>query len=204
MSFGILYESTLAKGPEMVVEATPPVAPEYERVHFIGHAVWNPTITPESMAARAEDIETALEQKTGYRVFVVDILVHHYPPLMTDVDFVLDVPVESPIAPLLLVAIIVALAALLAFIIWLFWTTYVEKVKIYICEQCPDYPQFDGWLDYVAHLAEKHPKKYEAIQENKAKNWWEEIPSAVKWVVGGVVVATVGSIVITLLRGRRE
>lgn len=204
MSFGILYESTLAKGPEMVVEAMPPVAAEYERVHFIGHAVWNPTITPDSMAERAKEIETGIEEKTGYRVFIVTISVTHYPPLMTDVDFVMDVPVESPIAPLLLVAIIVALAALLAFIVWLFWTTWVEKIRKYYCDQETPPTEFEGWLQYVAHLAEKHPKKYQAIQESKSKNWWEEIPSTIKWVVGGVVAVTVGGIVVALLRRRRE
>lgn len=204
MSFGILYESTLAKGPEMVVEATPPLAEEYERVHFIGHAVWNPTLTREDLLPRAEEIEEKIEQSTGYRVFLVNIAIVHYPPLMTDVDFVMDVPVESPIAPLAIVAIIVALAALLVFIVWLFWTTYIEKVRLYYCDQETPPSVFEGWLQYVAHLKEKHPAKYQAIEENRAKNWWEEIPEAVKWIVGGVVVFTVGTIVVTLLRGRRE
>jgi len=204
VSFGILYESTLAKGPEMVVEATPPVAAEYERVHFIGHAVWNPLIDVDELKARAEEIEDEIERKTGYRVFLVNIGIFHYPPLMTDVDFVMDVPIESPIAPLAIVAIIAALAALFALIVWLFWTTYIEKIRLYYCDQCPGTPSFEGWLNYVAHLAEKHPTKYEAIQENKAKNWWEEIPEAVKWVVAGVVVFTVGTVVVVLLQGRRK
>ena len=204
MSFGILYESTLAKGPEMVVEATPPLAAEYERVHFIGHAVWNPLIDVDELKARAKEIETEIEQRTGHKVFLVNIGIFHYPPLMTDVDFVMDCPVESPIAPLAIIAIIAALAALFALIVWLFWTTYIEKVKLYYCDQCPGTPSFEGWLNYVAHLAEKHPTKYAAIQENKAKNWWEEIPSTVKWVVGGVVAVSVTSVAVALIRRRRK
>jgi len=199
LTFGILYESTFATGPEMMVEATPPVAEEYERVHFIGHALWNPTLTAEQLKAQAESIQADLQSKSGYRVFLVDIAIQQHPPFTTDVDFILDVPVASPIGPLAIVAIIAALAVILAFIVWLFWTTYVEKVKEYYCDQETPPTRFDGWLAYVAHLAEFHPTKYNAIQESKTKNWWEEIPSTIKWIVGGVVGVTALTVVIALL-----
>jgi len=181
------------------------VAPEYERVHFIGHAVWNPTITKEKVMDYAAQIEADVEQKTGYAAFLVDIRIQHYPPFTTDVDIIIDVPTTKslgPIDPLTLIAIIAICAAILAWIIWLFWTSYIEKVKLYYCDQCPGTPSFEGWLNYVAHLKEKHPTKYEAIQESGSKNWWEGIPETIKWVVGGVVIVSVVGLVAALAKGK--
>jgi hypothetical protein len=206
LTYESVYEPSFAETRTITVKKVE-VAAEYERVHFIGHAVWNPSLTKEQLLEQASALETAIEQRTGYAAFLVDIQIKHFPPLMTDVDFILDVPTErklGPIEPLTLIAIIAVIAAIFAIIIWLFWTTWIEKLKLYVCDQCPDYPRFEGWLNYVAHLAEKHPTKYKAIQESKTKDWWAEIPSTIKWIVGGVVVATVGGIVIALISRRRE
>lgn len=188
----------------MWVEATPPIAPEYERVHFIGHAVYNPAIKPEELKARATEIELEIEQRTGFNVFLVNVAVKHYPPFMTDVDFVMDVPTSSPIEPLTIIAILVALGVIFAFIIWLFWTTYIDKVKIYVCDQCSDYPSFEGWLDYIAHLKVKHSAKYDAIMEAKSTDWWAQIPSMIKWAAGAAIAVTVVGLVTTVIqRGER-
>jgi len=198
VSFGILYESTLAKGPEMVVEATPPVV--YERVHFIGHAVYDATITADSMRARAKDIEDALLLKTGKKVFVVKIMVKQYSPSMTDVDFVLDVPSSSPIAGTLLVGIITGLASLLVAIVWLFWTVYSQTTKKYYCDQETPPSIFDNWSLYLAHLEEKHPAKYSAIEQAGSSNWWEG-PSLLTLLLGGAIAATAITVGVVLVRG---
>lgn len=207
MTFGILYEETFSKSPEAWVEAVErPIAPEYERCHFIGHALYNPTLTKEKLMGYAEALETDIENKTGYRAFVVDIRIQHFAPIMTDVDIIIDVPTTKslgPIEPLTLIAIVAICAAILAFIVWLFWTTYVEKIKLYYCDQETPPTAFEGWLQYVAHLKEKHPTKYSAIEESKSKAWWEEIPETVKWVIGGVVAVAAIGLVVELVRRRR-
>lgn len=188
----------------MVVEATPPIAPEYERVHFIGHAAYNPGISREQLMAMASEIELEIEQRTGFNVFLVNVAVKHYPPFMTDVDYVMDVPTSSPIAFLTIIAILVALGVIFAFIVFLFWTTWIDKLKIYVCDQCSDYPTFEGWLDYIAHLKVKHPAKYDAIMEAKSTDWWAKIPSMIKWVAGAAVAVTVVSLIATFIpRGER-
>lgn len=214
MTYGILYEETFSRSPEVWVEAKErPLAPGYERCHFIGHALWNPGLTKEQLMGYAKNLEISIEQQTGYRAFVVDIRIKQFPPFMTDVDFIIDVPTTktlgfkirkySPIAPLVLVAIIAVCAVALAFIAWLFWTTYVEKIKLYYCDQETPPTVYEGWLQYVAHLKEKHPTKYQAIQESKSTNWWEAITEAAKWIAGALIVVTVGGIITSVVRGRK-
>jgi len=187
------------------------IAPEYERAHFIGHALYNPGLTKEQLLTYAAALETDIEGKTGYKAFVVDINIKQYPPLMTDVDIIIDVPTTksfgakrfSPIDPLTLIAIIAICAAIFAFIVWLFWTTYLEKEKAYYCDQetPPSGPY--NWAQYMAHLADKHPTKYEAAKDAGAKDWWTEIPSTVKWVIGGLVSIAGIALVVELVRRRR-
>ena len=186
--------------------APPPVAPEYERAHFIGHALYNPALTRESLLGHAAALETEIENRTGYAAFLVDIKIKHYAPVMTDVDFIIDVPTEkvfSPIATITIIAIIAVCAAVFAFIVWLFWTTYIEKVKLYVCDQEEPPMMFEGWLQYVAHLKEKHPTKYDAIMEAEAKDWWRAIPELVKWIVAGAVAVTIGGVIIEVARRSR-
>jgi len=181
------------------------IAPEYERVHFVGHALWNPTLTREQLMPQASALEEEIEQDTGYAAFVRDIKIQQYPPGMTDIDYIIDIPTTKlgPIDPLTIIAIIAIIAAIFAWIIYLFWTSWIEKVKLYMCDQCTDHPTFEGWLNYLAHLKEKHPAKYEAIEENKSSNWWEGIPSTIKWVVGGVVVVSAIGLVVALVKGAK-
>jgi len=202
--FGILYESTLARGPYMAVEATPPLAELYERVHFIGHAQYDPSISEYGMKEKAEEIQADLQSRTKYAVLLKDIKVTHYPPYTTDVDFILDVPVESPIAPLAIVAIIVALGVILAFIVWLFWTTWVEKEKKYYCDQETPPSEFDGWLQYVAHLAARHPTKYNAVKESETRPWWEAIPKAAQWITYGIIAAGALTVLVALVPAAKE
>jgi len=209
LTYGILYEETFSKSAEVSVTGEElPVAPEYERVHFIGHALYNPGLSKEQLLGYAATLETEIERRTGYNAFLVDITIKHFAPVMTDVDFIIDVPTVkglgtkklSPIDPLTLIAIIAIIAAVLAFIIWLFWTTYIEKVKLYYCDQETPPTAYEGWLQYVAHLKAKHPTKYSAIEESKSKDWWTEIPETIKWVVGGAVAVAAIALVVELAR----
>ena len=181
-----------------------PLAPEYERVHFVGTALFNIGITEKLLNAHADEMMSKLEEKVGYRVFLVDIKVKPR-GLNTDVDFIMDVPYgyESGSLPVqgLPVALYIAAEILLAywkwilvgvialaFIVWLFWTTWIEKTKIYYCDICPDHPAFQGYDQYLAHLAEFHPLAYEAVAEDP---WWEQLLDLgkyVPWVVGGAIV----------------
>jgi len=184
-----------------------PLAPEYERVHFVGTALFNIGITENLLNAHADEMMSKLEEKVGYRVFLVDIKVKPR-GLNTDVDFIMDVPYgyESgslpvqglPVALYIAIEFIIAywkviLLAILAlgFIIWLLWTIWVEKLKIYYCDLCPDFPSFKGYKAYLAHLAEFHPDAYDAIADDP---WWEQLFALGKyipWVVGGAVTIAV-------------
>jgi len=208
----LTYESVygFAETREVAVELIP-LAAEYERTHFVGHAAWNPSLTVKQLMDYAETLESQIEARTGYRAFLVDIRIMQYAPVMTDVDFIIDVPVTptlgfkkarfSPIDPLTLVAILAVCAAVYAWIIWLFWTTYVEKVKLYYCDQESPPSEYTGWEQYVAHLAEKHPTKYKAVQDAEAKNWWTEIPTMVKWIVGGAIAVSAILLVTAVVKG---
>ena len=169
-----------------------PLAPAYERVHFIGTALFNLGITEKKLKEHSDEIVARLQEETGYRVFLINIKVKHR-VLWTDVDFVFDVPYEekSPIDPYtvyfflkVLAAVLLAIAAL-AFIVWLFWTTWIEKVKIYYCDQHPDPRPFEGYKAYLAHLADAHPEKYEAASD---KAWWEKIPEMIPMILWGLVL----------------
>ena len=167
------------------------VAEEYERVHYVHHYVKNEKLTRDNLLPYAGKIADQLYLETGYMAFVHDIRVKHY-AVTTDVDFIIDCPAGSPIAPAVIiaaikaVALVIAAIALLGIVILLFVTVWTEKYKEYICEQCPDFPVFTGWKQYLAHLAEVHPTKYEAVKDEKA--WWER-----------AAIAAAGLIVLLLL-----
>ena len=218
----ITYESVyeFAETREITVPLIK-VAKEYERVHFIGHALYKPDVTKEMLMPYAGRIREEIEAKTGYQTFLVDIAVKQWPPIMTDVDFIFDVPVVtsfsrtrvelkekfSPIDPVTATIIIGIIVAAILFLVFMFWTYWSEKHKIYYCDQESPPSQFTGWKEYIAHLAEKHPKKYEAIKESEANDWWTAIaklPEMVKWAVGGLVVVTAVSLVASLIPKRRE
>ena len=151
------------------------VAEEYERVHYVHHYVRNTKLTKENLLPYAGKIADQIYVETGYMAFVRDIKVKHL-ALTTDVDFIIDSPAGSPIAPLVIIgvlkaiALVIAAIAILGLVIRLFTTVWSEKFKEYICDQCPDYPAFTGWKMYLAHLAEFHPTKYEAVKDEK--DWW--------------------------------
>ena len=174
-----------------------PLAPEYERVHFVGTALFNIGITEKLLNDHANEAMSKLQEKVGYRVFLVDIKVKPH-GLWTDVDFIMDVPYgyegSEPVTLSVVIAfiianwkfIVVAILAL-AFIAWLYWTVWIERTKIYYCDQCPEFPSFKGYDQYLAHLAAFHPEKYEASVEEP---WWEalvELGKYVPWVIGGLV-----------------
>jgi hypothetical protein len=180
-----------------------PLAPEYERVHFVGTAIFNIGITEKLLNEHADEAMSKLQEKLGYRVFLVGIKVKPH-GLWTDVDFIMDVPYGYeegglPVQglPVVLAAVIAFIAAnwqfiivaivAFAFIVWVFWTTWIEKSKIYYCDQCPNFPSFQGYDQYLAHLAAYHPEKYQAASETP---WWEKLLKLgkyVPWVVGGLV-----------------
>lgn len=180
-----------------------PLAPEYERVHFVGTALFNLGITESLLNEHADEAMSKLQEKVGYRVFLVDIKIKPR-GLWTDVDFIMDVPygyedaslpvqglpVQLYIAAFWIIAnwkwIIVGILAL-AFIVWLYWTVWIEKTKIYYCDQCPEFPSFQGYDQYLAHLAAFHPEKYEASVDEP---WWEQLFELGKYIpliVGGLV-----------------
>lgn len=202
LTYESIYE--FAETREITVTRIP-VAKEYERVHFIGHALYKPGITKEALMPYAGQIQDRVMEETGYKVWLRDVAVKHYPPFLTDVDFIFDVPVVStssigrkkfsPIDPVTALIIIIALVVALYFIVFMFWTLYTEKYKIYYCDQESPPAEFTGWDAYLAHLAEKHPKKYDAIVKAKATDWWVAIPEALKYIaVAAVAVTAVGLI----------
>jgi len=188
-----------------------PLAPEYDRVHFVGTALFNIGITEKLLNEHADEAMSKLEEKVGYRVFLVDIKVKPR-GIWTDVDFVMDVPygyeegslpvqglpVQLYIAAFWIIEhwklILLAILAL-GFIIWLSWMVWIEKSKIYYCDQCPDFPSFQGYDQWIAHLAGVHPEKYEAAADDP---WWEqlmELGKYIPWVVGGLVaIAALGTV----------
>lgn len=185
------------------------VAEQYERTHFVAHAIYAPGVTRDSLMAHATQIENDIENKVGYKAPVHDIQIKHFPPFMTDVDFIIDVPVVptmgyrrgkfSPIAPLVLVAILAVLAVIALGLIILFWTvaseTILGKVWPYYCDQESPPSQYQGFEQYLAHLAEKHPTKYKAIQDAESNNWWQQLSKTVQWVIGGgIAIALIGLI----------
>jgi len=180
-----------------------PLAENYERVHYVGHALFNPNLTKENLMGVAHEIEKQIFLETGYRAFVRDIRVKHYADLYSDVDFVIDSPTESPIAPAVIIGILKAIAlviaalAVLGVVIWLFWTVYIEKEKVYVCEQCPDFPSFSGWDQYVAHLKAAHPEKYEAVEKSGADDWFTKPIMA----AGGVILLLI--VLLMLIERRR-
>lgn len=200
----------------VTIEAAPeyPLAPEYERVHFVGTALFNIGITKELLDAKADEALSKLEEKIGYRVFLVDIRVTPH-GLWTDVDFVMDVPYGYEGSPAItLVAAIAFIAAnwqgiilaiiALAFIIWVFWTTWIEKSKIYYCDQCPTFPSFEGYDLYLAHLAAFHPVKYEAAS---VEPWWEKLAGwgkYIPWIVGGIVGITLLNVIASAASRKRD
>jgi len=192
----------------LVVKTEYPLAPAYERVHFVGTALFDIGITEKNLKAHADEMVRALEDEVGYRVFLVDIKVTNR-ILWTDVDFIFDVPYipESLILGMTVAAFlgylikILALIVALAFIVWLFWTIWIEKVKIYYCEQCPDYPSFQGYAQFRAHYAAFHPEKYEAASEEP---WWEELAEALPLIVKAVIVVTVVSLVTVIIAGGKK
>ena len=155
-----------------------PLAGEYERVHYVGHYLYNPKFEKKLLMRFARKIEDQVYSETGYKAFVRDIRVKHYAPLWTDVDYIIDSPSESPIAGATVIAILKAIGiviiaiAVLGIVVFLFWTVWTEKYKRYICEQCPDYPSFEGWLVYMGHLKAVHPEKYEGAKEAGAGDWF--------------------------------
>lgn len=176
------------------------VAEEYERTHFIHHYVKNVNLTRDNLLPYAGKIADQICVETGYIAFVRDIKVKHL-ALTTDVDFIIDCPAESPIAPAVIIAVLKAIAliiaaiAILGIVILLFTTIWSDKFKEYICEQCPEYPAFTGWKMYLAHLAKVHPVKYEAVKDEKP--WWERLIVA----IGGLLLPL---LLILFLSRRRD
>lgn len=187
-----------------------PLAPEYERVHLVGTALFNLGITKKLMDDHADEMMRKLEEKVGYRVFLVDVKVTPR-GLWTDVDFVMDVPYgyqsDLPVQGLPVTLYIAAfwilahwklilLATLaISFVIWISWMIWIEKSKIYYCDLCPDHPSFQGYDQYLAHMAEFHPEAYEAIADDPWWEKWMELGKYVPWVIAGfVAVAALGTL----------
>ena len=92
------------------------------------------------------------------------------------------------IAILKAIALVILAIAVLGIVILLFVTIWNEKFKIYVCEQCPDYPSFEGHERYLLHLKAEHPEKYEAAQEAGLTAWFERIGIGIGAILLGVAV----------------
>lgn len=200
-----------------IIFKTAPLAKDYERVHFVHHYVKNDKVTRDILLPIAGQIVDKVCEDTGFLAFAVDIQVHQY-AFTTDVDFILDCPTQSPIAPVIIlailkaIAIILALIAVLGILILIFVTIWTEKYQLYICEQHePDakgeYPMFQGWLNYVAHLKAEHPTKYQAVQENQASNWWEGLANKavlIAIILGGALILGRGTTTVVVQREEKK
>lgn len=179
------------------------LAEEYERVHYIHHYVRNEKLTRDNLLPYAGELTDQLFLETGYIAFVHDIRVKHH-ALTTDVDFIIDCPAVSPVAPAVIIAalkaiaLVIAAIAILGIVILLFVTVWSERYKEYICDQCPDFPVFKGWSQYSAHLAGIHPEKYEAVKDER--DWWIKPIIA----VGGLLFLLLLVMILPRERGRRE
>ena len=173
-------------------------ADAYEVVHFIGHTLFNPDLKASDLKVYAGKIEDEIAEKTGYAAFVRGIKIKHYPPFMTDVDFIIDSPATSPIAGATIILIITAIKTALpvilallglAVVAFLWWDSWVEKSKIYICEQDPTPLRFEGYASYLGHLRDMHPVKYQGILDASSSNWWEKAIRGIGGLLGlGIVI----------------
>ena len=152
-----------------------PIAPKYERVHFVAHCRFGYV---DLGALRNELLKQMwqIEEEIGYRVFLRDIKTKGMQPLWLDVDFILDLPSESPVAGWIIALIIMLLSALgIIGVLLIWWTIWHEESEIFVCDQCPEddgYRTFKGRADYDAHLKLEHPEKWTYIEEQRDDAYW--------------------------------
>ena len=117
-----------------------------------------------------------IEEEIGYRVFLRDIKTKGMQPLWLDVDFILDLPSESPVAGWIIALILMLLSALgIIGVLLIWWTVWHEESEVFVCDQCPEddgYRTFQGRADYDAHLKLEHPEKWTYIEEQREDAYW--------------------------------
>jgi len=161
---------------------TRPVAPKYERVHFVAHCTFqfvDVAKLEEEFKAKIPEIE----EEVGYKVYYRGVKVKGIEPLWLDVDFILDLPAESPIAIVTALFILGVLAGVLAIlaIAYIWWTVYHVESEIFICDQ--DETTHKGRANYDAHLQAEHPEKWEYIKEQREDAyWWMKIIPIIEWI----------------------
>ena len=157
-----------------------PLAPKYERIHFVAHCRFSFVDEPKLEQQVINSIPQ-MEAQIGYKVFYKGMRIKGVEPLWTDIDFILDVPTESPIAPAILALIIAILGALgIVVVIFMWWTVWHEESELFYCDQCPyttpegeqAFKSFKGRADYDAHLKIVHPEKWLYIDEQRDDAYW--------------------------------
>lgn len=178
-----------------------PVAPTYERVHFIAHCRFgSPDLKVLEDEVKARVVE--VEEQVGYRCYFVGVKTSGVSPIWLDVDFIFDLPAESPVDPLTIGIIIAVLGLVLgiAFVLFLWWSVWHEESEVFYCDQCDTSHQ--GRADYDAHLNETHPEKWAFIEEQREKAyWWTEILKNIPMVIGLMLLM---SLVAYIPKPRRE
>jgi len=188
LTYDSIFLGSFAETKVVIVELLEE-AVEYETVHFIGHAQYDAALTREKFLEFASSIETEIKSRIGVTVDLLDIKLKHFAPTLTDVDFIIKVPVDVDITQ-----VIAVIGSVLGFVVWSFWTTWRQEARIYLCDQDSPPQPFSNWELYVNHLEVKHPAKYALIDRANATNWWEGMaPSYIPWIiVGASIVGAIG------------
>ena len=154
-----------------------PPAKKYERVHFVAHC---PFQYVDVAKVRRELLPKIweIEQELGYKVYYVDTKLKGLQPFWTDIDFIFDLPCESPVATLTVILVlgVLTLVCVALGIAYIWWTVWHEESEIFVCDQCEteegEYRRFQGRADYDAHLQLEHPEKWEYIKEQREDAYW--------------------------------
>ena len=166
----------MVRSKTLTVKLQYPLAPKYERVHFVAHCYFG-YVDVEALKKEVEQtVISQIEDETRYRCSLVNIKTKGLAPLWLDVDFTFDLPATSPIATWVIVLIIALLSALgIIGVLFIWWTIWHEESEIFVCDQCPEddgYRTFKGRADYDAHLKLEHPEKWTYIEEQREDAYW--------------------------------
>ena len=122
-----------------------PVASKYERVHFVAHCRFG-FVDEKALEEEFKAKIPEMEAEIGYRVFYRGMKVKGLEPIWLDIDFILDLPAGSPVAPVIIAAVIIILGTLgILIIIFLWWTIWHEESEIFYCDQCPVDGDYEGF-----------------------------------------------------------
>lgn len=198
---------TYFAGKDLFDTATSPtgtgtVIAEFLVTHFVAHCTYSPTISKADprLIQKMYEVEAQFEEEYKMDIEFVDIEIKQYPLInRTDIDFIFKIPGSGPIPliALALIAIIVIAVTAIVVIAFLWWTTWIEKEKVYLCEQDDPIIEIHGWAAYKAHLEKAHPEKYGDIEAG-IDNWWEFV-EWMKYIPLLIVAAIAIPIVVPLI-----